>query len=67
MILKGSALARQIQQSGANLWCVLVFGDDDGVVSDTAEQIGTAWGKAVGAANTITAQANGEVLTQGIA
>ena len=54
MIFKGSAVPRQIQQSGPDLWCVLVFGEDDGVVSDTAEQVGASWAKAGGGANTIT-------------
>lgn len=46
MILKGSAIAQQVRKAEASLWCVLVFGDDAGVVSDTADQVAATWSKA---------------------
>ena len=55
MILKGSAIAQQVRKADPALWCVLVFGDDDGVVSDTAEQVAAAWAKtSESGANTLT-------------
>ena len=55
MILKGSALSGQNRKLDPAIWCVLVFGDDEGVVSDTADQVCTAWTKASGGlAKTLT-------------
>jgi len=55
MILKGSAIQAQIRKPDPALWCVLVFGDDDGVVADTASQIIAAWSRSAGGdAKTLT-------------
>ena len=55
MIIKGSALSGQIRSPDPAIWCVLVFGDDDGVVSDTADQIAAGWSKSAGGqANVLT-------------
>lgn len=55
MILKGSALFAQNRKLDPAVWCVLVFGDDEGVVSDTADQVCAAWSKSAGGlAKTLT-------------
>ena len=55
MIIKGSALSGQIRSPDPAIWCVLVFGDDDGVVSDTSDQVVASWLKAAGGqANILT-------------
>ena len=61
MILKGSALAAQNRKLDPNLWCVLVFGDDEGVVSDTAEQVTNAWSKAAGGLSSVVTLDDDEV------
>lgn len=45
MILKGGQVASFARKPDDKTWCVLVFGDDDGVVADTADQIIAGWTK----------------------
>jgi len=55
MIVKGSALSGQIRSPDPAVWCVLVFGEDDGVVNDTADQLAASWKKTAGGqANVMT-------------
>ena len=55
MIIKAAALSGQLRKPDPDLWCMLVFGEDDGVVSDTADQIASAWSS--------SASGGGKVLT----
>lgn len=48
MILKGGQVATALRKSDSQIWCALVFGDDDGVVTDTAESITESWKKQAG-------------------
>ena len=45
MILKSGSLSGFLRKPDPALWCLLVFGDDEGVVNDTAEKLIDAWGK----------------------
>ncbi|WP_084396307.1 DNA polymerase III subunit delta [Henriciella aquimarina] len=55
MILKGGAISGQVRKPSPDIWCILVFGDDDGVVADTATQFIGGWTKAEGGnANTLS-------------
>lgn len=44
MILKSGQIASRFRKSEPDIWCALVFGEDDGVVTDTADQIASLWG-----------------------
>ncbi|MEM5515678.1 DNA polymerase III subunit delta [Henriciella sp. AS95] len=54
MILKGGQVSSFARKPDSQTWCVLVFGDDDGVVSDTADQIIAGWAKRAGDSKTVT-------------
>ncbi|WP_300377459.1 DNA polymerase III subunit delta [Henriciella sp.] len=55
MIIKPAALSGHLRKPDPALWCMLVFGDDDGVVSDTADSIAKAWSaSAAGGAKVLT-------------
>ncbi len=48
MILKPADVGKLRRNAEHAPWCVLVFGDDEGVVSDTADQVVAAWTKSAG-------------------
>ncbi|MEQ9315604.1 MAG: DNA polymerase III subunit delta [Henriciella sp.] len=50
MILKGGQVSSFLRKPADHVWCLLVFGDDDGVVADTADQAISGWTKAAGGA-----------------
>ncbi|MGB3626352.1 MAG: DNA polymerase III subunit delta [Henriciella sp.] len=50
MILKGGQVSSFLRKPADQVWCVLVFGDDDGVVADTADQAISGWTKQTGGA-----------------
>ena len=55
MILKAGQVSSRLGKSDTSPWCALVFGDDDGVVNDLADEIADVWtNKASGAARQIT-------------
>ncbi|WP_084420782.1 DNA polymerase III subunit delta [Henriciella litoralis] len=45
MILKSGQIDSRFKASQPDIWCALVFGEDDGVVSDTADGIVGLWTK----------------------
>lgn len=53
MILKSGQVASRFKSSDNSPWCALVFGDDDGVVNDLADQIAAIWSKAAGNARQV--------------
>lgn len=53
MILKGGQVSSFLRKPADQVWCVLVFGDDDGVVADTADQAIAGWSKAAGGASKV--------------
>lgn len=48
MILKSGQIASRFNRTQTDIWCVMVFGEDDGVVSDTADQISSKWSEGGG-------------------
>lgn len=54
MILKSGQVSSRLKSAGSDIWCALVFGDDDGVVSDLADEIAAVWGKSSSSARQIT-------------
>lgn len=44
MILKSGQISSRFRRNQPDVWCALVFGEDDGVVADTADQIVSLWG-----------------------
>ncbi|MEQ8558031.1 MAG: DNA polymerase III subunit delta [Henriciella sp.] len=48
MILKPAAVSGRARKLDPDIWCVLVFGNDEGVVSDIAEQVAATWKKSAG-------------------
>lgn len=48
MILKSGQIASRFNRTRTDIWCVMVFGEDDGVVSDTADQISSKWSEGGG-------------------
>lgn len=45
MILKSASLPGFLRKPDPSVWCVLVFGEDEGVVNDSADQVIAAWTK----------------------
>ena len=55
MILKSGNLSGFLRKPDPSLWCLLVFGDDEGVVNDNADKVIAAWNKqSPNGANVIT-------------